>query len=157
MRIGHGYDVHRVSDDASRPLMLGLVRVSDGGGLVGHSDADVVTHAVLDALLGASGLGDLGEHFSDRDEQWRGADSALLLARVRELVHAAGFVATSVDVTVVAERPRLAGHKSSMATALSAALGCAVSVKATTNEGLDAIGRGEAIAAYAVCLLEEIA
>jgi 2-C-methyl-D-erythritol 2,4-cyclodiphosphate synthase len=156
MRIGHGYDVHRVSDAIDRPLVLGLVTVSPSNGLLGHSDADVVVHALIDAALGAAGLGDIGEHFSDRDPQYAGVASRVLLDATLGLVRASGWRIAHADVTVIAERPRLAAHKADMAMALTQAVGAPVSVKATTNEGLDAVGRGEAIAAHAVCLLEEL-
>jgi 2-C-methyl-D-erythritol 2,4-cyclodiphosphate synthase len=157
MKIGHGYDIHRFSDDPARPLVLGLVPIAPTGGLHGHSDADVVTHALIDALLGAAGLGDIGEHFSDRDPQYAGVDSSVLLDATLRALADAHLVCVSADITIVAEHPRLSGAKSLMAEALSSALDVSVSVKATTNEGLDACGRGEAIAAHAVCLLEELA
>ncbi len=154
LRIGHGYDVHRFSDDPQRPLWLGLVRVAGSPGLLGHSDADVVTHAVADALLGGAHLGDLGRHFPDDDPATAGIASAELLASVVARVAAAGFRPLSVDVTVVAESPRLAGVIDTMASALGTVVGAPVSVKATTAEHLGALGRGEGIAATAVALVE---
>ena len=155
MRIGHGIDVHRVSDDASRPLWLGLVEVPDAPGLVGHSDADVATHALCDALLGAANLGDLGRHFPDTDEATAGVSSRELLARTVLLVHAAGFRIISADLTIIAERPRLAPYMNAMSEELTNVVGTIVSVKATTAEGLGALGRVEGIGAIAVALVEE--
>ena len=155
MRIGHGYDVHAVSDDPTRELWLGLVRVPEGPGLVGHSDADVATHALCDALLGAANLGDLGRHFPDSDPTFKGAASRTLLQSVREKLSMLGLQPTSADVTIIAERPKLASHMPTMSKALTEALGCVVSVKATTAEGLGAIGRREGISATAVVLVEE--
>jgi len=153
MRSGVGYDVHRFGD--SRRLVLGGVEIEGETGLLGHSDADVVVHAVIDALLGAAGLGDIGDHFPDDDPRWEGADSiGLLDAVVRELD---GWHVVNVDVSVIAERPRLGAHKGGMAARLAGALGVEasrVNVKATTNEGLGSIGRGEGIAALAIAQLE---
>ncbi len=154
LRIGHGFDVHRFGDDPSRELWLGLVRIPGATGLLGHSDADVIAHAVADALLGAARLGDLGRHFPDADPATLGIASAQLLAAVRDQVAAAGYRPVSIDVTVVAEYPRLAPHIDAMVAALSAAVGAPVSVKATTPERLGAIGRGEGISATAVALVE---
>jgi 2-C-methyl-D-erythritol 2,4-cyclodiphosphate synthase len=142
-----------------RRLLLGGVEVPFPRGLAGHSDADALCHAVADALLGAAALGDIGEHFPDRDPRWKDADSLALLASVREKVRIAGYGIVNVDATVVAEAPKLSPYKARMAANLAAALGIpagAVSVKAKTNEGFDATGRGEAIAAWAVVLIEEI-
>jgi 2-C-methyl-D-erythritol 2,4-cyclodiphosphate synthase len=155
MRIGQGFDIHRFSDDATRPLKLGLVTVPNAPGLDGHSDADALAHAVADALLGAAGLGDIGQHFSDTDATWSGADSRDLLALVVQKVHAAGFVVSNVDATVVAEAPKLGDLKAMMAEELSAVVGAPVSVKATTMERLGPIGNKEGIAALAVALLKE--
>ena len=154
LRIGHGFDVHRFGDDSSRELWLGLVLIPGATGLLGHSDADVIAHAVADALLGAASLGDLGRHFPDADPATLGIASAQLLEAVRSQVDAAGYRPVSVDVTVVAEYPRLAPHMDAMVAALSAAVGAPVSVKATTPERLGAIGRGEGISATAVALVE---
>jgi 2-C-methyl-D-erythritol 2,4-cyclodiphosphate synthase len=156
MRIGHGIDVHRFSDDASREMRLGLVRIEGVAGLVGHSDADVVTHALIDALLGGANLGDIGRHFPDSDPQFAGIASRTMLAEALHRVAAAGFRPISADVTIIAERPKLAPHMTAMSEELSVVLGCVVSVKATTAEGLGALGRVEGIAATAVALLEEL-
>ncbi len=155
MRVGQGIDVHAFSDDADRELWLALTLVPNARGLAGHSDADVATHALCDALLGAAALGDLGRHFSDQDPANKNVASSLLLRAVCDKVRTAGFVVSSADVTIVAETPRLADYLDAMAIALSDAVGTTVSVKATTTEGLGAIGRGEGIAASAVALLEE--
>ena len=154
MRIGQGIDVHRFSDVA-RPLWLGLVEIPDAKGLAGHSDADVASHALCDALLGAANLGDLGRHFSDRDPAYRDVSSRYLLESTVSMVRDAGFEVTSGDVTIVCEHPRLALYLPAMGHELSRVVGAVVSVKATTSEGLGAIGRGEGIAASAVVLLEE--
>jgi len=156
MRIGHGFDIHRVSDDSSRVLWLGLVEIPGGPGLVGHSDADVVTHALCDALLGAANLGDLGRHFPDSDPQFANVSSRSLLETTAGLVAAEGLRISSADITVVAERPRLSPFMPLMSTLLSEIVGTTVSVKATTAEGLGALGRAEGIAATAVVLLEEV-
>ena len=155
MRIGHGIDVHRVSDDPGRELWLGLVHVP-GPGLVGHSDADVVTHALCDALLGAANLGDLGRHFPDTDVEFAGASSRRLLVETVQLVRQEGWRATSADITIIAERPKLASFMSSMSEQLSSVVGTLVTVKATTAEGLGALGRVEGIAATAIALLEQV-
>ncbi len=148
-RIGIGYDAHRFAE--GRRLVLGGVEIPSERGLEGHSDADVVTHAVLDAVLGAAGLGDLGTHFPPEDERWRDADSFDLLRVV--LGQLRGTV-VNVDATVVCERPRLAEHRLQMERLLGEALSAPASVKATSNEGMGAIGRGEGIACFAVALLE---
>ena len=155
MRIGQGFDVHRFSDDPKRMLWLGLVHLEGETGLVGHSDADVVAHALADALLGAAGLGDLGEHFSDRDARYAGIASREILRVVTDMVTAEGFVVESADLTVIAERPKIAPHRRAMSEALSSAVGAPVSVKATTTEGLGFLGRREGIAALCVALLKE--
>jgi 2-C-methyl-D-erythritol 2,4-cyclodiphosphate synthase len=152
-RVGLGFDVHPFSDDPGRPLVLGGV-VLEGRGLAGHSDADVVAHAVADALLGAAALGDLGTHFGDTDPAWAGADSLAILARVVELVGTAGWAPGNVDCTVVLDAPRLAPHRVDMEGRLAAAVGAPVSVKATRAEGLGAVGRGEGVACWAVALVE---
>ena len=154
MKIGQGLDVHAFSDDPTRELVLGLVKV-EGPGLVGHSDADVATHALCDALLGAANLGDLGRHFPDSDPKWSGVASEVLLREVIEKIARLGYRPASADITIVAEKPKLAPAMPSMSRALTAVVGCVVSVKATTTEGLGAIGRAEGIAATAVVLLEE--
>jgi 2-C-methyl-D-erythritol 2,4-cyclodiphosphate synthase len=156
MRIGHGIDVHRVSDDASRSLWLGLVKIPDAPGLVGHSDADVATHALCDALLGAANLGDLGRHFPDTDPRFEGSSSRQLLEGTVALVAGAGLRTISADVTIMAERPKLASYMNEMSDELSAVVGALVTVKATTSEGLGALGRVEGIGASAVALLEDL-
>ena len=158
MRIGHGYDVHRLV--AGRPLILGGVVVPSAVGLDGHSDADVLTHAVIDALLGAAALGDIGAHFPDTDDAWRGADSLDLLRTVVARVGTAGFTVGNVDATVVLQRPKLREHVEAMRETLAAGLGVdvgRVSVKATTGEGMGFVGTGEGAAAHAVALLYETA
>jgi 2-C-methyl-D-erythritol 2,4-cyclodiphosphate synthase len=155
MRVGIGYDIHRTVPGES--LVLAGVEISSVVGLVGHSDADVVAHAVMDALLGASALGDIGTHFPPTDERFRGASSVLLLADVRDLIRREGWSVVNVDVTVVAERPRLAPYvwemRRRIADALEIEAGC-VGLKATTNEQVGPEGRGEAISAHAVALLD---
>ncbi|MDE3008302.1 MAG: 2-C-methyl-D-erythritol 2,4-cyclodiphosphate synthase [Acidobacteriota bacterium] len=153
MRIGQGVDVHRFSD-APRALWLGLVEIPDAPGLEGHSDADVATHALCDALLGAANLGDLGRHFSDRDPAYKDVSSRELLSSTLTLIRDAGWTLTSGDVTILCERPRLALYLPAMSHELSTLAGAVVSVKATTLEGLGALGRGEGIGATAVVLLE---
>lgn len=155
MRIGHGIDVHRTSHDVTRELWLGLVLVPDGRGLVGHSDADVATHALCDALLGAANLGDIGRHFPDTDPEFADAPSRRLLEATLVLVQSAGYRVASADITIIAERPKLANLMPQMSLELSNVLGTTVSVKATTAEGLGALGQVEGIAATAVVLLEE--
>lgn len=153
--VGHGYDVHRLVE--GRPLILGGVRVPHEKGLLGHSDADVLAHAVADACLGAAGLGDIGRHFPDSDPAWAGASSLGLLERVREKLRFRGFRVVRVDATLVAERPKVAPHVPIMEERLSAALGLApggVTVKATTTEGLGFEGRQEGMSAHAVALVE---
>ena len=153
MRVGHGFDVHAFSDDPERVLVLGGVTFEGERGLQGHSDADVIAHACADALLGAAGLGDLGRHFPEADARWAGADSLTLLTDVARLVRESGWTVANVDCTVVAEAPRLASHRSAMESGLTKAVGAPVAVKATTSEGLGALGRGEGIGAEAVALL----
>jgi 2-C-methyl-D-erythritol 2,4-cyclodiphosphate synthase len=156
MRIGIGYDIHRLQP--GRPLVLGGVTIPGETGLAGHSDADALLHAIIDALLGAAGLGDIGQHFPPDDPAYAGASSRDLLARSLEMVDEAGFAVSSVDATVIAEQPRLAPHIAALRAAIASALGlppARVNVKATTHEGLGALGRGEGIAALAVALLTE--
>ena len=155
VRIGHGYDVHRLVE--GRRLILGGVDIPWERGLLGHSDADVLTHAVMDALLGAAGLGDIGQHFPDTDPAYAGADSLRLLAHVTALVRERGFTVGNVDATVLAQRPKLAPHIPQMRDNLARAMGVdpeQVNVKATTEEGLGFTGSGEGMAAHAVALIE---
>jgi 2-C-methyl-D-erythritol 2,4-cyclodiphosphate synthase len=154
VRVGIGFDVHAFSDDPARRLVLGGVALAGGWGGGGHSDADAVTHAVADALLGAVGLGDLGDHFPDNDPAWAGTDSLVLLGRVVEQVRTVGWRPVNVDCTVVLEAPRLKPHREVMQERLGAVVGAPVSVKATTAEGLGALGRGEGVACWAVALVE---
>ncbi|MSW95946.1 MAG: 2-C-methyl-D-erythritol 2,4-cyclodiphosphate synthase [Actinobacteria bacterium] len=156
MRSGIGWDSHRL--EAGRPLILGGVRIEhpDGLGLAGHSDADVLTHAVIDALLGAAGLDDIGTHFPDTDERWRGADSIALLQASAALVRGAGLELVNIDATVLIELPKLGARKHEMRDRIAAACGIAhtqVNIKATTGEGMGFVGRGEGIAALAVAML----
>lgn len=154
MRIGHGYDVHRFTE--GRPLVLGGVTVAHDRGLLGHSDADVLTHAVMDALLGAAALGDIGLHFPDSDPAYRGISSLTLLSRVGELLAEKGYRVGNIDATVVAEEPKLRPYVDAMREKIAAALRIEperVSVKATTEEGLGFTGERLGIAAHAVCLL----
>ena len=152
MRIGQGFDIHRFADD-DRPLVLAGVRIAGERGLHGHSDADAIAHAVSDALLGAAGLGDIGEHFPDSDPQWKGADSMQILRQVVGKVRAAGWRVENVDVNVICERPKIAPHRAAMQANLAAAVGAPVSVKGRRAEGLGSIGRVEGIACMAVALL----
>jgi 2-C-methyl-D-erythritol 2,4-cyclodiphosphate synthase len=153
VRIGQGVDVHAFSDDPDRPLVLGGVRFDGERGLAGHSDADVVAHACADALLGAAGLGDLGQHFPDTEPEWAGADSIALLAEVARRIAAAGWSPANVDCTVLLESPKLAPHRAAMEARLSGAVGAAVTVKASRPERLGALGRAEGIACLAVALV----
>ncbi len=154
MRIGQGVDIHRFAEDPHRPLVLGGVVIEGARGLGGHSDADAVSHALADAILGAVGLGDLGRHFPDTDPDWEGADSLALLSEVVQMAAAEGFVCVNGDCTVVADTPRLAPHTAAMAERLGAVVGAPVSVKATRAEGIGALGRAEGIACLAVVLME---
>ena len=157
MRIGHGFDVHRLVPD--RPLILGGVTIPYEYGLLGHSDADVLLHAVSDAILGALGLGDIGRYFPDTDAAYKGIDSMLLLEHVVGLAQARGFRVGNLDTTIVAQRPKLAPHVAQMVTNLARACqipsGC-VNVKATTTEQLGYTGRGEGISAHAVVLMSAV-
>ena len=152
MRVGQGFDIHRFADD-DRPLVLAGVHIVGEPGLHGHSDADAIAHAVSDALLGAAGLGDIGEHFPDSDPQWKGADSMQILSQVVDKVRAAGWRVENVDVNVICERPKIAPHRAAMQANLVAAVGAPVSVKGRRAEGLGSIGRVEGIACMAVALL----
>lgn len=156
VRIGNGYDIHRLV--SGRPLVLGGVVIEHELGLLGHSDADVLTHAIIDSLLGALNLGDIGLHFPPSDPQWKGADSLKLLSQVNRMVSDRHWAIANIDSVVVAERPKLKPHIKSMQETLARVLGVGadqVSVKATTNEALGPTGREEGIAAYAVALLSK--
>ncbi len=155
MRIGHGYDVHRLTD--GRELILGGVKIDYHLGLLGHSDADVLVHAVMDALLGAAALGDIGKHFPDSDAAYKGADSLSLARQVAAMLRVRSYKIVNVDATVIAQRPKLAAHIEQMRKNIAAALGVelsAINVKATTEEGLGFTGSGAGIAAHAVCIIE---
>ena len=157
MRIGHGYDVHRT--DPTRDMFIGGVKIDCGFGLLGHSDADVLLHAISDALLGAAALGDIGKHFPDSDEKYKGADSLVLLAEVARLLRENGYFTVNVDATVLAQAPKLAPYIPQMRKNIASALGVDVndvSVKATTEEGLGFTGNKEGIAAHAVCLIDKV-
>ena len=156
MRIGNGFDIHRFSDDDQRPLWLGLTLIPGARGLQGHSDADALTHAVIDALLGATGHGDIGQHFPDSDPAIVGIPSRVMLEHTLAVVRESGYRVVNIDVTVIAETPRLAPYREEICRTMSGAVGAPVSLKATTMEGLGPIGAREALAALAVCLVEEM-
>ena len=155
MRIGHGYDVHRLV--SGRPLIIGGVSIPFELGLLGHSDADVLIHAVCDALLGAAALGDIGKHFPDTDSAYKDIDSRLLLRKTSELIKEKGFNTVNADITVIAQKPKLASYipemKRNIASDLNISPDC-INIKATTEEGLGFTGSGEGIAAHAVCLID---
>jgi 2-C-methyl-D-erythritol 2,4-cyclodiphosphate synthase len=153
VRVGQGFDIHRFSDDPARPLILGGVVFEGARGLHGHSDADVIAHAVADALLGAAALGDIGEHFPDTDPTWKDADSLALLAHAGTLVRAEGWSIGNVDCSVVCDTPKLAPHRAAMQAKLSEACGAPVTVKGRRSEGLGALGRQEGIACWAVAVI----
>lgn len=153
IRVGQGFDVHPFSDDPERPLVLGGLVLPGAAGLAGHSDADVVAHAVIDALLGAAGLGDIGQHFPDTDASLAGADSIALLDSAVAEVRGAGWVPQNVDCTVILEAPKLAPQREAIQARLSASVGAPVSVKAKRAEGLGALGRAEGVACFAVALV----
>jgi 2-C-methyl-D-erythritol 2,4-cyclodiphosphate synthase len=158
-RIGIGFDVHPFSDDPGRPIVLGGVTIPGSRGLEGHSDADVLAHAIGDALLGAAACGDLGRHFPDTDPAYRGISSMLLLGRIARIVHERGFRIGNIDTVVMAEEPKIAPHAEAMRSNIAAACGCApeaIGIKATTTERLGFVGRGEGIAAMATALLERV-
>ena len=155
IRVGIGYDSHRFEE--GRPLVLGGIRIPHPRGLAGHSDADVVAHALIDAILGAAAAGDIGQHFPDTDPKWKGADSMALLRSAHQLVRERGYAVAHADLTIIAERPQLGPHLAAMAAKLAEVLGAppgSVSLKAKTNEGMGFIGRGEGIAVIAVATLE---
>ena len=156
IRIGNGYDIHRLVE--GRPLILGGVKISHHLGLLGHSDADVLTHAIMDAMLGALSLGDIGHYFPPSDPKWAGADSIELLKQVHELVKGRGWEIGNLDSVIIAERPKIKPHIQAMGDRLATTLNISrdrVGIKATTNETLDAVGREEGIAVYAVALLHK--
>ena len=156
MRIGHGYDVHKLVE--GRDLILGGVKIDYEKGLLGHSDADVLLHAVSDALLGAAGLGDIGKHFPDTDPKYKGADSLVLLQVVAQRVKEAGYRVSNIDVTMIAQKPKLKDHIPQMVLNIAGAVGIEsnrVNVKATTEEKLGFTGEGLGMSCHAVCLLEE--
>lgn len=156
MRIGHGYDVHRLVE--GRKLIMGGMEIPYEKGLLGHSDADVLLHAISDALLGAAALGDIGKHFPDTDEKYKGADSLMLLKHVGELLKGKGFSVGNIDATIIAQRPKMAPYIEGMRKNIAGVLGIdieEVNVKATTEEGLGFTGTGEGIAAHAVCLIRK--
>ena len=156
IRVGNGLDVHRFAQDSDRPLVLGGLLLHGEPGLEGHSDADVVLHAIVDAMLGAAALGDLGSVFGTEDPRYEGAPSSVFVAEASRRIAAAGWSVSSVDCTIVAQRPRLAGYRARIADAAQTTLGVApgaVSVKATTTDGLGAIGAGEGIACLATVVL----
>lgn len=154
MRIGHGYDVHRLVED--RKLIIGGVEIPYDKGLLGHSDADVLTHAVMDAILGAAALGDIGKHFPDTDERFKGADSVELLKHVGVLIKERGYKISNIDATIIAQRPKMAPYieemKVNLSKALNMELDC-INIKATTEEGLGFTGNGDGIAAHSVCII----
>ena len=157
MRIGHGYDVHKLVE--GRPLWLGGIRIPHEKGLLGHSDADVLLHAIMDSLLGAAALGDIGRHFPDQDPAYQDADSKKLLETVREKIKRAGFRILNLDATILAQAPRLAGYLPQMQEGIAHLLEISpnqVNIKATTEEGLGFTGQKEGMAAHCVCLLEEM-
>lgn len=157
MRIGHGYDVHKLVE--GRPLILGGVSVPHTMGLLGHSDADVLTHAVMDALLGAAALGDIGRHFPDTDNSYKNIDSQVLLMRVMELLKQRGYRVVNVDATIIAQRPKLMNYLPEMVKTLAKNMNVSedrVNIKATTEEGLGFTGTQEGISAHCVCLIEQV-
>ena len=156
IRVGHGYDVHKFADD--RKLILGGVEIPYEKGLLGHSDADVLTHAIMDSLLGAAGLGDIGKHFPDTDVKYKGADSMVLLAEVCRLIGEKGYTVSNIDATIIAQRPKLSPYILEMRDRIAEVCGVSeecVNVKATTEEGMGFTGSGEGIAAHAVCLINK--
>lgn len=156
LRIGHGYDVHAFADN--RKCIIGGVDIPHEKGLLGHSDADVLLHAISDSLLGAAALGDIGKHFPDNDPSYKGADSLVLLGRVVELIHSKGYTVNNIDATVIAQAPKMAPYIQDMRANIAGALGVdidCVNVKATTEEKLGFTGRKEGISAHCVCLIEK--
>ena len=159
MRIGHGYDVHRIVERDRKNLILGGVEIPWDRGLMGHSDADVLTHAIIDSILGALACGDIGKHFPDSDPQYKGVSSITLLAKTIEIMQKEGYAVGNVDATVIAQQPRLTAYMPEIRQSLAEVMGCSlgqVSVKATTEEWLGFTGSGDGIAAHAVCLLQRL-
>ena len=155
IRVGQGLDVHPF--DADRPLILGGVRISETGGLAGHSDADAVLHAVTDALLGAAGAGDIGRYFPSSDDRWRNADSAVFVREARKIIDEMNGEISNIDITIIAQQPKLAPHRSAMVTSVAKLLGLPetrVNVKATTTDHLGFVGRAEGICAMAIVAVE---
>jgi 2-C-methyl-D-erythritol 2,4-cyclodiphosphate synthase len=156
VRVGQGFDVHpHVEGSSDRVLVLGGVKFPGERPLVGHSDADVIAHAAADALLGAAGLGDIGEHFSDTDPRWKGADSVKMLEAAARMVRDAGYMIGNVDCSVICEQPKIAPHKQAMQEILTKAAGAPITVKGRRAEGLGALGRQEGIACFAVAVIEQ--
>ncbi len=155
MRVGNGYDVHKLVE--GRDLILGGVKIDNDKGLLGHSDADVVAHAVMDALLGAAGMGDIGLHFPDTDDKYKNADSMMLLEQTMELLHTQNYKVVNIDATIIAQSPKLRPYINAMEENIASMAHCDISqvnIKATTEEGLGFTGREEGISAYCVCLIE---
>lgn len=156
MRIGHGYDVHRLIRD--RKLIIGGIEIPYELGLLGHSDADVLIHAIIDALLGAAAFGDIGKHFPDTDDKYRGANSIELLRFVTRMLEERGYIISNIDATIIAQRPKMAPHIEQMRRNISLAVNLdidCINIKATTEEGLGFTGNGEGISAHAVCLIDK--
>ncbi len=156
IRVGQGFDIHRFTDDPERQLVLGGVVFEGARGLEGHSDADVIAHACADALLGAAGMGDIGEHFPDTDPRWQGVDSLVILDRVAAMVRASGWTVGNIDCSVVCEEPKLAPHRDAMQRKLSDVTGAPVSVKGRRAEGLGALGRREGIACWVSAVIYRV-
>lgn len=157
MRIGHGYDIHIFDED--RPLYIGGIKIRDNNGLLGHSDADVLIHAIMDSLLGAAGLRDIGYYFPDTDDRYKGVDSKVLLKEVMEMISDEGFKIVNIDATVVMEKPKLKDYIMPIREKLAEVMGISLSsinVKATTNEKQDAVGEGKAVEVFSVALIEEV-
>ncbi len=157
MRIGHGYDIHIFTEE--RPLYIGGIKIRDNNGLLGHSDADVLIHAIMDSLLGAAGLRDIGYYFPDTDDRYKGVDSKVLLKEVMEMISDEGFKIVNIDATVVMEKPKLKDYIMPIREKLAEVMGISLSsinVKATTNEKQDAVGEGKAVEVFSVALIEEV-
>lgn len=157
MRIGHGYDIHIFAED--RPLYIGGIKIRDNNGLLGHSDADVLIHAIMDSLLGAAGLRDIGYYFPDTDDKYKGVDSKVLLKEVMRMISDEGFKIANIDATVVMEKPKLKDYIMPIREKLAEVMGISLSsinVKATTNEKQDAVGEGKAVEVFSVALIEEV-